>query len=393
MNDQLTTRLSRQLHEQVDDMRDAPLTLDGVRGRAHSIRRRRHAVGAGVVAAAVLAVAIPVGLSLGAQTDSSPGPATPSRSEIVDTENPQPVQSAIDLPYLEGTLLTLPDGTELELPPAGREKTYVGGAVLGDHALVLRFNGSNGEYLLDRLDSDGEVTESVPVDGGIARNPEGSAIAYATGGELVIEWSNGQTNLGPIGRPDLVRLLGGPDCTLGADDCVVYFHDGRTPRFRNNSGEEAEVSGDLLKVLDVTYDDRIAVLTRIYERPEPGSCSEVRDVQTQDVVFETCQHTLGRFSPDGAHISGLPSYLDGIGSGYAAILDAETGDELVRFEPEDGFVRNAIWEDDSHLLVTAYDAGAWSVTRLGLDGSVELALGPSTATDEMTPAYTVLGTG
>ena len=98
-------------------MRDAPLTLDGVRGRAHSIRRRRHAVGAGVVAAALLAVAIPVGLSLGGQTDSSPGPATPSRSEIVDTENPQPVQSPIDLPYLEGTLLTLPDGTEAESRP------------------------------------------------------------------------------------------------------------------------------------------------------------------------------------------------------------------------------------------------------------------------------------
>ncbi len=393
MNDQLTTRLSRQLHEQVDTMRDAPLTLDGVRGRAHSIRRRRHAVGAGVVAAAFLAVAIPVGLSLGGQTDSSPGPATPSRSEIVDTENPQPVQTAIDLPYLEGDLLTLPDGTELELPPTDGGEQYFGGAVLGDQVLALRFDPNTGAQTLDRFDEDMQVTESVPLAQGIVHNPEGSAIAYATrGGDLVIEWADGQMALGPVGRVQPVRLLGGPDCTLGADDCVVYFHDGGTAEFLNNSGEGAPVSGDLLKVLDVTYDYRIAVLTRIYERPEPGSCSEVRNVQTQDLVFETCEHTLGRFSPDGAHISGLPAYLDGIGAGYTAILDAKTGEELARYEPENGFVRNAVWEDDGHLLVTAYDAGAWSVMRLGVDGSVEQALGPSTATDEMTPAYTVLGT-
>ena len=34
MNDELTTRLTRQLHAQVDDWSTAPLTLDDVRGRA-----------------------------------------------------------------------------------------------------------------------------------------------------------------------------------------------------------------------------------------------------------------------------------------------------------------------------------------------------------------------
>ena len=58
MNDDLTTRLSRQLHEQVDDWHAAPLTLDGVRGRARSIQRTRRIV-TGTVAAAVVAVIVP----------------------------------------------------------------------------------------------------------------------------------------------------------------------------------------------------------------------------------------------------------------------------------------------------------------------------------------------
>ena len=87
--------------------------------------------------------------------------------------------------------------------------------------------------------------------------------------------------------------------------------------------------------------------------------------------------------PDGAHISALPPYLSGIGASWAAIVD-ENGTEVARYRPENGYVRSAVWEDDGHLLVTAYDwdARAWSVMRLGLDGSEELALGPSTATDE-----------
>ena len=180
---------------------------------------------------------------------------------------------------------------------------------------------------------------------------------------------DGLTGLGPVGPVEVVRLVGGPDCTLGADDCVVYFNDGETPRFLNNSGEGADVAGDPLKVLDATYDDRIAVLTRVYERPEAGSCSEVRNAQTQETVFETCQHTLSRFSPDGARISALPPYLSGIGASWAAIVD-ENGTEVARYRPENGYVRSAVWEDDGHLLVTAYDwdARAWSVMRLGLDG-------------------------
>ena len=39
MNDELTSRLSRQLHDQVDGWHDTPLTLEGVQGRARMIRR------------------------------------------------------------------------------------------------------------------------------------------------------------------------------------------------------------------------------------------------------------------------------------------------------------------------------------------------------------------
>jgi hypothetical protein len=55
-------------------------------------------------------------------------------------------------------------------------------------------------------------------------------------------------------------------------------------------------------------------------------------------------------------------------------------------------VWSSTWEDSGHLLVTtySYDEG-WSVVRLGTDGTQEVALGPSTRGDDVTPAYVVLG--
>ena len=76
--DRLADELTRQLHAQVDtefDLgHDAPLSLDDVQGTARTIRRRRRALATGVAAVAVLAVAIPAGLSRAYGPPGSPQP-------------------------------------------------------------------------------------------------------------------------------------------------------------------------------------------------------------------------------------------------------------------------------------------------------------------------------
>ena len=44
---------------------------------------------------------------------------------------------------------------------------------------------------------------------------------------------------------------------------------------------------------------------------------------TRDQSWETCDHTLGRFCPDGEHVLGRPAYLDGPGRRPWSVLDAD----------------------------------------------------------------------
>lgn len=381
MNDDLTTMLSRQLHEQVDGWHATPLTLDGVQGRARSIRRTRRVVAVGAVAA-VLAVAVPVAITAGGGLDASPDrdlpPATTSPSQGVDTAEPDGSGPAI--PYLEGRTLTMPDGSTTGLP-----RRYERFTLLGDLVLATWTDTETGDRTLERLLDGEEVgTEAIT---GITANHEGDAVAYVPAdGQVIVEWAGGDTTLETVPGARPVRLLGGPGCS--DEECVVYYEDGQTVRFVDGSGNAGTVEG--LAVSDVSAEGEVAVLTRVDDL-EPGSCSEVRAVDR--VVFSTCDYSLDRFSPDGAHLSANEDYLDGIGARFVAILDAETGEEVVRVEPAEGFVGSVVWEDADHLLAVIHDwsDGTWTVERLGVDATTETVLGP-VAGGEMNPPWRLQGT-
>ena len=74
-------RLARGLHERAGDVPGAPVGLDDVKRSARGIRRRRRVAG-GLVAAAVVAIAVPVGLNAAGSTsaDRPVAPATTSPS-------------------------------------------------------------------------------------------------------------------------------------------------------------------------------------------------------------------------------------------------------------------------------------------------------------------------
>ena len=75
-------RLSRSLHERADDVSGAPLGLADVQRSARGIQRRRRIAG-GLVAAAVVAVAVPLALNLtahpGRRPPGGPGHHVPVR--------------------------------------------------------------------------------------------------------------------------------------------------------------------------------------------------------------------------------------------------------------------------------------------------------------------------
>jgi hypothetical protein len=391
MNDELTTRLSRQLHEQADDWRDTPLTLDGVKGRARSIRRRRAATTAGVAAVAVLAITLPLSLALGRPGADRPAPVAPSPTRAVDTADPDPAGSGLGVPYLTRSTLTMPDGTEQELPG-----DYDSVVVLGDRVLAVRIDTDNGQATLDRIEG-GEVVGSEGLAGfELASNADDTAVAYVRAdGELVVDAPEGSFSLGSHPGVQPVALLGGPDCAAPDTGCVVFVNDGNgEPLVITPSGAEP-LPGDPLAVQDASSAvGRVAMLMS-YDELEPGSCSRVvSNNDAEGTVFETCQATLDRFSPDGTYLSAGPSYQDGIGDTHVAILDGETGKELARHEPEEGFVNTAVWEDAEHLLVVSHDwgNGEWSVVRLGVDGSNETVLGPE-AGNEMKPPWRLVSGG
>lgn len=378
MNDELTSRLSRQLHEQVDDWQAAPLSLEGVQGRARSIRRTRRAVAAGAVAAAVTAVVIPTTVLTGNLNRSDRVPPATNPTETVPA-------SPLGLPFLQGRTLTLTDGTEVALP-----EDYQGGAVLEGTVFGLRSDGS-GFLVLDQLDQGGEVADSVTLDSGLARNVDGTALAYVTDGELVVRWDDGQTSLGEVGRLHPVRLVGGPGCEESGPPCEVYLNDELGgDRVVTSDGDNRPVEGDPVSVTDVSSDGRLSLITGVSELPEPGACSAVRDPEADREVHASCDYTFGIFSADGGLLSATHAYQDGFGDGWHAILDAETGEELARYESSSGGITSSVWEDSRHLLVTSYEDGRWRLTRLGADGSTETVLGPTRGAEDE-PPFVVLG--
>jgi hypothetical protein len=103
--------------------------------------------------------------------------------------------------------------------------------------------------------------------------------------------------------------------------------------------------------------------------------------RAQDLVWETCDHQLGAFSPDGKYVVGLAPYFDGPGSPSLAILDASTGEPIVDFVSgrtarSAAQVADVVWEDSTTLLATVTQGADQYVVRATIDGRVEVVAGP-----------------
>jgi hypothetical protein len=383
----LTDELTRQLHAQVEQWHNAPLTLDDVQGKARTIRRRRAALTSGIAAAAILALVVPVGLALDDPAGNRPSPAAPNTTEAVEP-SPNPDGTfplTLDVPegevpttgYIafDDQQLVTPDGT-IDLP--------------GDFVQIAPYDGGwvgirGGDYgttgtQVVTLDADFRETSAVLGGSALAISADGSRVAWVEARGSGDDWTVVNA---PTDGSDPIRTPTTRDTQVEgflADDAVA------TSRFENPDDDysygQATPEGefDAIPLGGYQYVGGVSETSGLVAGQTKflgdSTCSEVRNTDTAQprLVFGTCDHRLsGDFSPDGRWLIGYASYYD-MGSPTLAILDAATGDVLVEYvssrkPAEAAMVHAATWEDDDTLLAVVEQGGQQGVLRLEADGA------------------------
>jgi hypothetical protein len=380
--------LAHELRQRSAGVGGHPIGLDDVRDRARSIRRRRNAV-RGVVAAVVLAVAVPVGLSATDLLGSSGTPAPPvaSQSGEPSPDKPAPTPGpdgsfpltvhglpqgdAAGVPYVVAKThqLVTPDGT-VDLPESYATVTpYNGGW------LAIGSTQHPGKILM--LDADLKVVHTDPAGGyDLAVSADRSHVAYAvaqgndkvmlvnapTDGTDPVTWmidSPGGEAVNPVGFLD--------------NDTVVY----KAPAtdvmgIARTGGTLTPVEG-LLRIDDAS--EATGMISGLVSYGNEGGCSGVMDPASGRLLWKSCGYSNLRFSPDGRLVVADAAYFDGPGSPTLTILDARTGDVVADFSPEQRDtvvgVTQAVWEDDDNVLAHVEEGMDQAMVRLGTDGSIE----------------------
>ena len=384
----LARRLGETLHRRADALHDTPLDLMDVRGRATTIRRRRHTAVGLAAAAAVAAVVLPLSLIPTAGDDRvvDPQPVdTPTPTRIDDPvpldprSAPEGPASRISYVDSDAERLVTPGGT-YDLPEAYLQVVpFVDGWV----ALATGTPGLTGTRVAV-LDGDFGETAGNEVATFMAVREDGGRVAWVefTGDGWTLV--NATTADGDATSTDV--STSGEEARTTA---VGFLRDGQVvvetldPRTYENSYRV--VAPDRTTTAQFGGFNRVAATSSVTglvagqtEFTGDGSCSAVLDPLSadQEPVWETCDHSLGAFSPDGRYLVGLAPYYDGPGSPTVAILDAATGEPLVDFvssnDPESvATVGDVAWEDDTTLLATVNQGADEFLVRLTADGRVE----------------------
>lgn len=385
------------LRHRADQLGDShPLTLDDVKGRATGIRRRRNAV-SGLAAAAVLAVAVPVGIavtdSAGINPDRPPvagesvtpspdGTSTPDTSPVPETPQKVALTTEVDetgyapdIPYLYQGAIVRPDGTEVTV-----EADYQALAPVGDEWVALR--NEEGDFSVDLLDAEGNVTGSSPSTYTLAVSQDGTAVSWATpDGELMtVTPGAAPTSLVdpealPAGTLSPVAMIGSDSCDQDAEGggCTVYFNSDDVEEQGAWSATAKGIVSELPQLLSAGGVSPSGAISGIVSVDEMNSvCSVVLQAS-----WDTCDYALGQFSPDGRFVIGHPAQQSGIGESSVAILDAGTGELLAEFQnsrEHQSFIGNVVWDTDSTLLATVFEEGSWSLMRMTAAGELTSVL-------------------
>ena len=384
--------LARVLHGRVDGMSQAPLSFDDVAAKAHTIRRHRRMVAAGAVAAAVAAIALPAALLAGGGQNRSDELPPATRSET---------PSAVTLPVLEGGLdvsglpqgeaprvawqadgtLHLPDGSTVPVPEGWQVV-----APYDDGFLAINWGGERPRGGV--LDATGTLGRTFVMTGRPAVSEDGDRVLLQRDDRIVVHTnSTGDDSVvqGVPGTTDAYEFEG-----IGfAPDGSVYYNasTGGPQTAALWRAGEVLVPDEALEYLGASSTGWTSELTDRNE--DLTTCSVTRERFGGPVVGQTCELLFGDFSPNGELVLARPSYLDGTGDAQLAVVSRDYRDagsqrivDLSRLEQSDALFGESVFEDDEHVLVSAWQDGTWHLVRIGLtDGAVEEVADPVTTDD------------
>jgi hypothetical protein len=386
--------LSRHLAHKADEFDrrgGSPLDISQVLDRAGEIKRGRRMRATMVMAAAVLAVAVPT--TLIATKGHTDKPVTPAHHAKIDTSplsldglkrGKSPVVGYVDVRDNRfnvangSTGLSVGTGTITAVAP-------ISGGV------VVAVRSSEGETAATFVNDQGGTIpgQGWPMDGSrFAVSEDGKSAAFvAPDGTPVVIFDEGRTFQPlpqiPAGSGFEPVAVTGAECAdSGANTCeVLVTSHGKKPQtwVSTSTGHVGEYE-QMSNVVDAFEGKLVAGFTEI---TDSGSCSVVESLEDleQGSAWTTCDHSFGDFSPDGKHLSAYPAYRDGPGSSEFAVLDANTGTVVLDLHTtQDAFVQTAVWEDAEHLLAVVGEGRQAAILRIGLDGSREYAV-PPTATE------------
>ncbi|MFG1906450.1 hypothetical protein [Kribbella sp. NPDC048928] len=311
-------------------------------------------------------------------TSPSTAPSTPAPTTTTAKPTPTKVPPSTTPTGLVKTKIVLKNLTQGRAPQitylAGR--TIRGGAgedvkVPGTAQIqaVARLGGSSfavvtkkfGTELLTLNNVTGEVTRRTPDVTQIVTTDNGSAAAYiATHVKETGEETAGATVYAEEANSDVwprtITVPGVWNARIhGYFDGTVYFdaaptQSGATVLYRWKPGEPKAIAiKSIPNALAMSSAGTAGSLTTLSDQ---NSCSSLLAVPAGTRLWRTCDYMITGFTPDAATVIAGPKYQDGYGDGIAAVLDAKNGAPLHEWS---GVFRQAIPEDDQHLLLLADD--------------------------------------
>lgn len=393
----LTTRLTDEA-DQFFTKGGAPLEIGQVLGRAGEIRRGRRMRATMLMAACIVAVAVPTALLA---TRSHETPVQPAhRGNHVKVDSTPLTLQGLDrgagpgTGYLAGTTWHTPanDGVDLsaldgrinEIAPLSTG--YLVSVATGGGDVMAHYVDASARPGADEWLISGSLVVSDDRHVGAFALPDGRVVTVRDDGS-----SREFMRVPRGGSYDAVAMSG--KCSGEPDDqrpCAVWVEGGgqkRTSWFvTDNAASTARTQ--YRKLADIRDDGGLAAGTTVVH-DDLTTCSAVETTNSDEPGWTTCGHQMVAFSTDGKHVLAMPDG-DGLGPTGLAVFDADKGTKLLDLSVADqGYVRQMIWEDNSHVLATIYQQGQWGIVRIGLDGSRQYAVPPVPAQDDVDPAVSL----
>lgn len=365
------------------------LELDQVLDRAGEIKRGRRMRATLLMAACMLAIAVPSVL-VAIDRDATTEPSPARRTHVDDSPLTLGDLKVGDSPqggYSE-------DGTwQLRVAANGlgslRGRVVAAAAVKDGVMVAMRTQ--SGETTAHFIYSQGGTSErSWPMAdaSGFAVSEGGTVAAFVEpDGTPVVVQDRGTRSLDlpriPRGSGFTAVAVEGEDCAVRSGDaCKVFVAtNGAQPEsWLVTPSLVVPTDPELHQLADVWTGDVAAGITAVHD--DLTTCSAVETGGQSGTGWATCRHRFKAFSPDGTRLLATASAGDGMGDSELAVLDSRTGKVQLDLRTAQGAViTQMVWEDDEHVLAVVFEKGRWAVLRIGLDGSREYAVEPLRSAD------------